>query len=97
MTDTIIRKATDLLSRPLETFRKSREEILSIIRYYLAFLMVNAALTALVSLAGYVDTKSGKRLIFAVYVNNVPFSDTNDMMTVGDDLGNITGLIYKDF
>ena len=32
MTDTIIRKATDLLSRPLETFRKSREEILSIIR-----------------------------------------------------------------
>jgi D-alanyl-D-alanine carboxypeptidase/D-alanyl-D-alanine-endopeptidase (penicillin-binding protein 4) len=47
------------------------------------------------SLAGYVDTKSGKRLVFAVYVNKVPFSDVNDMMAVGEDLGNIAGLIYE--
>ena len=47
------------------------------------------------SLAGYVDTKSGDRLVFAIYVNNVPFSDTNDMMTAGNDLGSVAGLIYK--
>jgi D-alanyl-D-alanine carboxypeptidase len=47
------------------------------------------------SLAGYIDTKGGNRLVFAIYVNNVPFSDTKDMMAVGDDLGSITGLIYK--
>jgi D-alanyl-D-alanine carboxypeptidase/D-alanyl-D-alanine-endopeptidase (penicillin-binding protein 4) len=46
------------------------------------------------SLAGYIDTKSGKRLAFAVYVNHVPFSDVQDMMAVGDDLGSIAGLIY---
>lgn len=46
------------------------------------------------SLAGYIDTKGGDRLVFAIYVNNVPFSDTNDMMAVGDDLGSIAGLIY---
>jgi D-alanyl-D-alanine carboxypeptidase/D-alanyl-D-alanine-endopeptidase (penicillin-binding protein 4) len=47
------------------------------------------------SLAGYIDTKGGNRLVFAIYVNNVPFSDTKDMMAVGDDLGSIAGLIYK--
>lgn len=47
------------------------------------------------SLAGYVDAKSGKQIVFAVYVNNVPYSDIHDMMTVGDDLGSIAGLIYE--
>jgi D-alanyl-D-alanine carboxypeptidase/D-alanyl-D-alanine-endopeptidase (penicillin-binding protein 4) len=46
------------------------------------------------SLAGYVDTASGKRLVFAVFVNNVPFLDVQDMYTVGEDLGSIAGLIY---
>ncbi|MDD1682556.1 MAG: D-alanyl-D-alanine carboxypeptidase/D-alanyl-D-alanine-endopeptidase [Methanoregula sp.] len=49
------------------------------------------------SLAGYVDTKGGKRLVFAVFVNNVPYSDVKDMMTVGDDLGSIAGLIYTHY
>ncbi len=49
------------------------------------------------SLAGYVDTKSGKRLAFAVYVNNVPFMDVKDMMAAGDDLGSIAGLIYQHY
>jgi len=47
------------------------------------------------SLAGYVDTKKGNRLVFAVYANNMPMSDMNDMMAVGDDLGSVAGLIYK--
>jgi D-alanyl-D-alanine carboxypeptidase/D-alanyl-D-alanine-endopeptidase (penicillin-binding protein 4) len=49
------------------------------------------------SLAGYVDTRSGKRLVFAVFVNNVPFSDLSDMMAAGDDLGSIAGLIYTNY
>jgi D-alanyl-D-alanine carboxypeptidase/D-alanyl-D-alanine-endopeptidase (penicillin-binding protein 4) len=49
------------------------------------------------SLAGYIDTKSGKRLVFAVYVNHMPFSDTGDMLAVGDDLGSIAGLIYAHY
>jgi len=47
------------------------------------------------SLAGYVDARSGKRVAFAVFVNNVPFEDVKDMMAAGDDLGTIAGLIYK--
>lgn len=47
------------------------------------------------SLAGYMDAKSGKRLVFAVYANNVPISSLDDMMAVGEDLGSIAGLIYE--
>ena len=49
------------------------------------------------SLAGYVDTKSGKRLVFAVFVNNVPYADVQDMMTAGNDLGSIAGLVYSHY
>jgi len=46
------------------------------------------------SLAGYVDTKNGKRLVFAIYVNNVPFENVDDMMATGNDLGSIAEAIY---
>lgn len=46
-------------------------------------------------LAGYVDAKSGKRLVFAEYVNNVPMSDAVTMDSVGTDLGSIAGLICE--
>lgn len=46
------------------------------------------------SLAGYVDTSHGKRLVFAIYVNNVPFENVDDMMAAGNDLGSIAGAIY---
>lgn len=48
-------------------------------------------------LAGYVDAKSGKRLVFAEYVNNVPLTDGMDTNTAGVDLGSIAGLIYEYF
>jgi D-alanyl-D-alanine carboxypeptidase/D-alanyl-D-alanine-endopeptidase (penicillin-binding protein 4) len=48
-------------------------------------------------LAGYVDTKSGRRLVFAEYVNNVPISDTVTAETVGTDLGSIAGKIYENY
>ena len=46
-------------------------------------------------LAGYVDTKSGKRLVFAEFVNNVPLTEGVTTTTVGTDLGSIAGLIYE--
>ena len=46
------------------------------------------------SLAGYVDTSHGKRLVFAIYVNNVPFETIDDMMAIGNDLGRIAEAIY---
>jgi len=46
------------------------------------------------SLAGYVDTSHGKRLVFAIYVNNVPFENAGDMMAAGNDLGSIAEAIY---
>ena len=46
-------------------------------------------------LAGYVDTQSGKRLVFAGYVNNVPLTANVTMNSVGTDLGSIAGMIYK--
>jgi D-alanyl-D-alanine carboxypeptidase/D-alanyl-D-alanine-endopeptidase (penicillin-binding protein 4) len=46
------------------------------------------------SLAGYVDTSHGQRLAFAIYVNNVPFENIDDMMASGNDLGRIAEAIY---
>jgi len=48
-------------------------------------------------LAGYVDTKSGKQLVFAAYVNNVRLNETVTADTVGTDLGSIAGMIYEEY
>ncbi|MFA6332353.1 MAG: hypothetical protein WCX22_05325, partial [Methanoregula sp.] len=48
-------------------------------------------------LAGYVDTKSGKRLVFAGYVNNVRLMDNVTADSVGTDLGSIAGMIYGNY
>lgn len=49
------------------------------------------------ALAGYIDTKNGKRLVFAEFVNNVPLVDGLDGDAVGTDLGSIAGLIYENY
>ena len=49
------------------------------------------------SLAGYVDTSRGNRLVFAIYVNNVPAENVDDMMAVGNDLGSIAEAIYTNY
>jgi D-alanyl-D-alanine carboxypeptidase/D-alanyl-D-alanine-endopeptidase (penicillin-binding protein 4) len=49
------------------------------------------------ALAGYVDTASGKRLVFAIYVNNVPVGSVDDIMTLGSDVAHISELIYASF
>ena len=48
-------------------------------------------------LAGYVDTSSGRRLVFAVYVNNVPFQDVDGIMAVGHDLARLTEAMHTNF
>jgi serine-type D-Ala-D-Ala carboxypeptidase/endopeptidase (penicillin-binding protein 4) len=49
------------------------------------------------SLAGYVDTKGGKRVIFAVYMNNAPLAQITDVIGMGNDLANVSEMIYQDF
>jgi hypothetical protein len=53
MIDAIVRKVKDLLVNPLEAFRKSREDATrSVIRYFLVLLLVDAVMTAIISLTG---------------------------------------------
>lgn len=57
---------------------------------------VNARLLlASKALAGYMTTSSGRRLAFAIYVNNVGIEDVDGALQVGNDLGRICEAIYK--
>lgn len=50
-------------------------------------------------LAGFVDTKDGHRLVFAAYINFVPFEEMNEESTkkVGQALGEIATAAYEGF
>ncbi|RZF27132.1 peptidase S13 [Paraburkholderia sp. UYCP14C] len=47
------------------------------------------------ALAGYVDAKSGRRLSFALTVNNVPINGIPDVVNVFQDEGTIAATIWK--
>jgi len=47
------------------------------------------------SLGGYIDSKSDRRLIFAVFVNNALLSDISEIFEVNNDLGQIASAIYE--
>jgi D-alanyl-D-alanine carboxypeptidase len=47
------------------------------------------------ALAGYIDTKSGHRLVFMVAVNNVPISSIDDVLAVFQDEGTISAILWK--
>jgi D-alanyl-D-alanine carboxypeptidase len=47
------------------------------------------------ALAGYIDAKSGRRLAFALVVNNVPIGDVPDIINVFNDEGTIAANIWK--
>jgi len=47
------------------------------------------------TLGGYIDAVSGKRLAFALFVNNVPIEDINDIIESNDDLGEIGTKIFE--
>ncbi|SAK46602.1 D-alanyl-D-alanine carboxypeptidase precursor [Caballeronia calidae] len=47
------------------------------------------------ALAGYVDAKSGRRLAFALVVNNVPITNVPQIVDVFNDQGTISAIIWK--
>ncbi|SAK52073.1 D-alanyl-D-alanine carboxypeptidase/D-alanyl-D-alanine-endopeptidase [Caballeronia hypogeia] len=47
------------------------------------------------ALAGYIDAQSGRRLAFALVVNNVPITDVPDIINVFNDEGTIAANIWK--
>ena len=47
------------------------------------------------ALAGYIDTVGNRRLAYALYVNDVPISDIQDVLNANDLLGKISVLIQQ--
>lgn len=46
-------------------------------------------------LTGYLTAKSGRELIFALYVSDVPLADTLDVLTIITEQGTIAEIIYE--
>jgi D-alanyl-D-alanine carboxypeptidase/D-alanyl-D-alanine-endopeptidase (penicillin-binding protein 4) len=51
-------------------------------------------LTMVRALAGYLTAQSGRELIFAIYVSDVPLADTLDVLTVIKEQGSIAEVIF---
>jgi D-alanyl-D-alanine carboxypeptidase/D-alanyl-D-alanine-endopeptidase (penicillin-binding protein 4) len=47
------------------------------------------------ALAGYLDAASGKRYAFGIFVNNVPISGVNAVLTANSDIGAIASQLYR--
>ncbi len=47
------------------------------------------------TLIGYIDAKSGRKLAFALYVNNLKLPKIDDLFSVFDDENKIAGLLYE--
>jgi D-alanyl-D-alanine carboxypeptidase/D-alanyl-D-alanine-endopeptidase (penicillin-binding protein 4) len=56
--------------------------------------MNSRPLTMVRGLAGYVTAKSGRELIYAIYVSDVPLTDTLDIFAVIKDQGAMVEVIY---
>ena len=56
--------------------------------------MNQRALTMVRALAGYLTAKSGRELIFAIYVSDVPLADTLDVLTIIKEQGSIAEVIF---
>ena len=52
-------------------------------------------LTMVRALAGYLTARSGRELIFALYVSDVPLADTLDILTIIKEQGSIAEVIYE--
>ena len=51
-------------------------------------------LTMVRALAGYLTARSGRELIFAIYVSDVPLADALDVLTVIKEQGSIAEVIF---
>ena len=45
---------------------------------------------------GYIDTKSGKHLIYQLVVNNIPISQLDELLQVFQDEGKISAMLWRD-
>jgi PBP4 family serine-type D-alanyl-D-alanine carboxypeptidase len=45
---------------------------------------------------GYIDTRSGKHLVYQLVVNNVPVSRLDDLLQVFQDEGSISAMLWRD-
>jgi len=45
---------------------------------------------------GYIDTKSGRRLVYQLVVNNVPITDFNQLLDIFQDEGTISAILWRD-
>jgi D-alanyl-D-alanine carboxypeptidase/D-alanyl-D-alanine-endopeptidase (penicillin-binding protein 4) len=57
--------------------------------------MNQRALTMVRALAGYLTARSGRELIFTIYVSDVPLADTLEILTVIKEQGSIAEVIYE--
>src|SRR5829696_245820 len=56
--------------------------------------MNQRALTMVRALAGYLTARSGRELIFAIYVSDVPLADVLDVLTIITEQGSIAEVIF---
>ncbi len=49
------------------------------------------------ALGGFVDTRSGRRLVFQLVVNEVPIAEFSDLLQVFQDQGTISAILWRDF
>lgn len=45
---------------------------------------------------GYIDAKSGRRLVYQLVVNNVPVLELNDLLAIFQDEGTISAILWRD-
>ncbi|HSC35465.1 MAG TPA: D-alanyl-D-alanine carboxypeptidase [Thermodesulfobacteriota bacterium] len=46
---------------------------------------------------GYIDAKSGRRLVYQLVVNNVPIEDFNQLLDIFQDEGTISAILWRDY
>lgn len=46
---------------------------------------------------GYIDAKSGRRLVYQLVVNNVPIADFNQLLEIFQDEGTISAILWRDY
>ncbi len=56
--------------------------------------MNQRTLTMVRALAGYLTARSGRELIFTIYVSDVPLADTLDVLTIIEEQGSIAEVIF---
>ena len=46
--------------------------------------------------AGYITAKSGRKLVYHLVVNNVPFGGIPDLLQIFQDQGTISAILWRD-